>query len=252
MKIIGSDYDGTMRLQGDVDPLLVEAIQTFRKQGNAFGIVSGRSIATLKQEVSRHHLQIDFAICNNGGVILDKDFHVLNIMYMPKQIAQEIVVELKKTASNAITLNAGEHRACLRFDETKDEKADAATIEFDILLATKQIAQVVVAYQKQEKANQIAKKINDVYGEYVCAFENVGCVDIVPFGCSKANGLAFIAEHFGYAKQDMYAIGDSYNDMSMIKEYHGASFYYAPQEIQDISSYVVQDCQTFIKMIGSL
>ena len=42
MKIIASDYDGTINYQGRISNEDKEAIRKFRQAGNKFGIVTGR------------------------------------------------------------------------------------------------------------------------------------------------------------------------------------------------------------------
>lgn len=47
-----------------------------------------------------------------------------------------------------------------------------------------------------------------------------GVVEAVPVGTSKATGIAWICEHLGIQNEDVYAIGDSINDLEML-EYAG-------------------------------
>ncbi len=53
MKILASDYDGTLRTGKCVSEENVEAIRAFRAHGNAFGIVTGRSVETIRQEIEK-------------------------------------------------------------------------------------------------------------------------------------------------------------------------------------------------------
>ena len=73
MKILASDYDGTLRTEELVAEKDIEAIARFRKAGNLFGIVTGRSMESLQKEIERNGFTYDFIITNNGGVIYDGD-----------------------------------------------------------------------------------------------------------------------------------------------------------------------------------
>ena len=50
MKILASDYDGTLRTEELVAEKDIEAIARFSKAGNLFGIVTGRSMESLQKE----------------------------------------------------------------------------------------------------------------------------------------------------------------------------------------------------------
>jgi len=45
-----------------------------------------------------------------------------------------------------------------------------------------------------------------------------GFYDVNPAGCTKANGIKRLAEHFGIALSDIAAFGDDYNDIEMLRE----------------------------------
>ena len=71
MKIIGSDYDGTLT-HGGIDDVKRQAIADWRAAGNIFAIVSGRASYSLHltQEVDR--IPFDYFIAYNGGIILNE------------------------------------------------------------------------------------------------------------------------------------------------------------------------------------
>lgn len=58
MKILASDYDGTLRTEELVAEKDIEAIARFRKAGNLFGIVTGRSMESLQKEIERNGLRM--------------------------------------------------------------------------------------------------------------------------------------------------------------------------------------------------
>ena len=64
MKVLASDYDGTLRIAPYVSEEDKTAISAFRKAGNLFGIVTGRSIESLKKEIATNQFEVDFIITN--------------------------------------------------------------------------------------------------------------------------------------------------------------------------------------------
>ena len=75
MKIFASDYDGTLRLGDLVSQYDKNAIAKWQKQGNLFGLVSGRSMESMREEAVKNDLHADFYIGNNGGAVFYKDFY---------------------------------------------------------------------------------------------------------------------------------------------------------------------------------
>ena len=70
MKIIGSDFDGTLthRLGEET----YAAIHAWREAGNKFGIVSGRPVSYAAEIRANYpQMELDFFVGFNGAVILD-------------------------------------------------------------------------------------------------------------------------------------------------------------------------------------
>ncbi|MBS2904718.1 HAD hydrolase family protein, partial [Klebsiella pneumoniae] len=66
-----------------------------------------------------------------------------------------------------------------------------------------------------EKCEDVKNKILDKYGDYVEAYRNQCFIDVVPKGCSKGNGIMMILEDEKLNTDDVYTVGDSFNDVSM-------------------------------------
>ena len=71
MKILGSDYDGTLTA-GGIGETKISAIQKWRESGNKFGIITGRN-GNVRDELLQKYpdLKCDFfATCNNINVLI--------------------------------------------------------------------------------------------------------------------------------------------------------------------------------------
>lgn len=77
MKMVVSDYDGTLfnGKQSLIDN--IEAIDSFRKNCNLFVIATERSFPSIKKEINFYNIPYDYLICNNGSVIFDNNNNVL-------------------------------------------------------------------------------------------------------------------------------------------------------------------------------
>lgn len=253
MKILGSDYDGTLKVDGEVSLENIEMIKKWRAQGNLFGIVTGRSTTTIRQEIKTKGLDIDFLVCNNGGVILDKNLEIEQILLLDFDAVEKIVEHIETIESNGYVLNDGVNRSRVAKMKIEDDLHNApSTISMEEILANKKVAQIVVNFNKQEAANALAAYINENFGNKAEAFTNLNCVDIVPKGASKENGLRHIAKRENVSEDNVYSIGDSYNDICMIEAFHGATLNHAIDAIKEHSEVSVKDVAEYLSLLMSL
>lgn len=241
MKVLASDYDGTLRTGEMVDTKDVEAIHAFREQGNVFGLVTGRSMESIKKEIERNGFEFDFIIANNGGVVYDANFNKLQCLYMDFNKALDIISYIKTLDCVSFVINDGYNRYKVRVDENQiDHKyGDMAEVtnEEEVLDKGK-IAQLVISLNDQQMAHEISEYINTEFKGYVVAYPNTHCVDIVPDGVSKAEGLYVIESYMDLDHDHIYTIGDSYNDIPMLKEFHGCAVAHAQSDILNAAEHV--------------
>lgn len=253
MKVLASDYDGTLRTEEAVDVNDVHAIQKFREKGNLFGLVTGRSMESIQKEIANNKIEFDFIVGNNGGVIYDKDFNRLECVYMDFNKALDIISYIKTLDCVSYVINDGFHRFKFSVDKNQiDHKygnlKDTTEKEEEILDRGK-IAQLVISLNDQMLADEISHYINTNFKGFAVAYVNINCVDIVPVGVSKAEGLYFIEQHLGLEHDDIYAIGDSFNDIPMLEEFHGCAVAHARSEIIDSAEHVflsIEECIAYL------
>lgn len=250
MKILASDFDGTLYYEGSQLAEDIQAIKEFRAAGNRFGIVSGRSMESLKEAIMKYKIPFDFLVLNNGGIIYDENEKLIDAHYLNHEQAIKIIKHIKTlTGVGAYVINDGYYRHKFVVDQKSvDFKysglTDESASEVDILAKTR-IAQIVISLSDEHQAKKIAQNIHDMFAKDACAYVNTHCIDIVPVNISKGNALMNIVEMFGVCKQCVHVIGDSYNDLSMIQNYQGYAMKWAPKEVLDqaIRSYVsVKEC----------
>lgn len=238
MKILASDYDGTFRVHNVVTKENIEAVHAWRAAGNVFGLVSGRSMESIRKEIELHQIEVDFVIGNNGGVIYSKDFEELKSYYIPFEKAEEIIAYLRRETCISYVLNNGYYRAKVVLDETREDAKYAQvvmTLSEEDILKEKRIAQIVASVDNGEDSERIANYINAHFKGYACGYRNINCVDITPYGVSKATGLSYMVKKLHVHPKDVYAIGDSFNDIPMLETYHGIAMEQAPAQVKSYS-----------------
>lgn len=252
MKVFASDYDGTLRINGVVSKNNLDALKVWKEKGNKFGLVTGRSVESALDEVKRYGFDLDFLVCNNGGVIYDKEMHLLKLFTMDFDKAKALIDEIRQMDCNSFVLNNGVARAKENVNSSyEDYKYGHYSSEYSVerLIEEKVIAQIVISINDDALGSKIADYINTKYDGYLSAFPNVNCVDIVPYGVDKRAGLAYVCEHYGYADDDVYVCGDAFNDLPMLTAYQGASLYHAYDEVKKQVPVIVKEVADYLAML---
>ncbi len=241
MKLLASDYDGTLRYEAKVVGEDLEAVKRWQNAGNLFVVVTGRSMESFLDELKANDFHCDFIILNNGGVIYDGSGKCLQVSYFDYGKALELIEYIRTLPCASYVINDGFYRHRVVIDPSQeDHKYADMPQEKDeqALLEGGKIAQIVVSLNDDELAQRIVRYINEQFNGYIEAYANRNCVDIVPAGVSKAEGLSYVLQYVGVSEDKVYTIGDSYNDLPMIEEYQGFCVGIAPEEIREKSAHV--------------
>lgn len=237
MKLLATDYDGTLRYAQDVMPEDLDSIKSWKKAGNKFVIVTGRSKESIDAQIQKFNLPCDYLITNNGGMVFDQNGDTLLSNYLNFDVCVDILHGIKKYDSViSYVVNDGIHRHRIILQEGVEDhrypnlKPDITEAQ---LLDMSHFAQIVLSMEDTSSALEIASKINDLYYEQVVAYPNNFVVDIVPKGISKATGLDFLIEYANIQEEDVYTIGDGHNDIPLIEfGQHGSVMSCADVEVK--------------------
>ena len=89
-------------------------------------------------------------------------------------------------------------------------------------------------------------EIDKKYEDKIIAYRNDIYIDIVPLGCSKGNGIKYIAKQEFIKDDYIYTIGDSWNDVTMFNiTKNSFTFHHVEEELKEHASYLVDsvaDC----------
>ena len=230
MKALASDIDDTLVFNQQIKKQDKEAIEKYQKE-HLFGVCSGRPRCAL---FDLEKLKLDFYILSSGAMILDKGFNIIQDFSMKKEIVQQIFNEYKKKAHIILqTGNADVFYATLKEDYNPKLKVISSfkDVEHEIIYGISLVF----------KDDKITKK--EVEG-----FQNRNSIDIVRKGCSKGTGIKVIKDYYHLEK--VAGIGDSYNDLPMLKVVDTAfTFKTSPQEIQKQVHYCVNDIAEAIALL---
>lgn len=232
MKLIASDFDGTVYKGGRISEEDIAAIERWQEQGNAFGIVTGRG-SDIFARTKELGVTLDYAIVYNGAQVLDRDGTVL--YEAPFDISWEeryfAFVNQFAQAEPGVAIYA------------KHRTGDSVEI--------RGILQLALVLPSPEDASRLTELLNETFGDELISYANWSCINTVRRGVSKATGIAEYAKHFGIAREDIYAVGDAHNDLPMLDAYDGYVVNSATAEMKARIPNHVEDMAELCKVANS-
>ncbi len=237
MKLLASDFDNTLWFDDHMKEDDVKAIHEFQNQGHLFGVCSGRSLEGIVNPSKPYHLEHDFYILLSGALILNKDKEIIFEKKIPMTLVKDIYHFLNQKDMSIVHND-------IMYKIYKTKKHDYHGVYLESLddLKVEDVSAFSFHYEKDEikKATLDTQKIIEHYGDVIEAYQNNQHVDLAAKGCSKGNGMKIIQEYFQLSMDDIYGIGDSWNDLPMLNAIeNGYTFTYAPTDVQKIAKKVV-------------
>ena len=241
MKLIGSDYDGTLN-HGGIDEEKLEAIRRWRQAGNIFGVVSGRGPDFLTELTEKLGDNFDFYASCNGGVAVDAKGAPLFDYRCEDVDARAFVADLLAWGAPLAYVNVDD--ACFMVgNAATTERVDYMVEEMPDLPYFQKMA---VFLPGPDEAGALAAKVRAKYGDRVNPLQNWWCVDIAPYGVDKATGLRRLAIHFGVAEENIIAVGVNLNDAAMVGAFRSYAMAQGSEELKAIATFVTESVTDLI------
>lgn len=243
-KLIASDFDGTIG-RGEQLKRDVEAIKAFRAAGNLFGLISGRNISGLRLMRERTGVPVDFLLSDSGGTCYTGG-KLLFCVQAKKEVLLPLCAFLMSRDSRLVAVNRADGSDMLYYrhsdgrEEYRPKRAEWQERPF---------SQVSGLFENYEECRKRAKELEAIFPG-LTALPNDDCLDIVPKGCNKAAGVARIAAHFGVEIQNIFTVGDNYNDLAMLDAYNSFVVVGGPEEVRQHARMAV--VESVAEMIGQL
>ena len=230
MKIIASDYDGTLRRHHGIDQKDRDAVKKWRENGNLFGIVTGRDQPWINNFINEDKLEVDFLIIYNGTDIYEFDGGQAALFkrFLGKsdRLYDMLPLILRKDGDYANFITPEREYYVTYNDSLVDlDKhwgyVKNTWVKNEALKNVREFIQIYTLYKTDTEALEVARNLNDGFSGDVSALVNGSWLNAAPSGVTKASGVREYAKLKSVCKENIFTIGDSYNDLDMIKEFNG-------------------------------
>ncbi len=239
MKIIGSDYDGTLNHNG-IDDKKINAIDTWRKAGNIFAIISGRGVVELRELYDENNLICDYLIADNGAVIMKPDGTVVCDTRCDGSLAKPLLQLLFE-----LDCPFGDVHTAFPCRVVK-EKEDGCYTSRDVP-EIPYFTQISTMLDTFEEAEKVTKCIKEKFTHELNPLQNGRCIDIVRHDMNKAKGLYLLMDITGAEYEDVIAVGDNINDEDMLREFRSYAMENGVPYIKEIANDITKGITELIE-----
>ncbi|EFG56093.1 hypothetical protein C5L18_000988 [Lactobacillus amylolyticus] len=204
-----------------------EAIKKALSLGVKFVPATGRgyvAIANILRELNLYNKADEYVISFNGGCISEnKDNQILKFTGIPFKKAEELF-NIGKNFDVCIHVYTKEkvylyHASDDEFDYMKVrhpvEKIDDQT-DLSFLKGEK-IAKMIYGNQNMNYLHEVADKIKNETADLDVSYSSNRFLELNHAGINKGTGLIWLADKLGIKPEETMALGDNWNDLSMIQ-----------------------------------
>lgn len=253
--LLAADIDGTLIENGYINPINLEKIEFFTSEGGCFSLSTGRTMAAVSDAVSKIK-NLSPSVVANGCMIYD--FKNSDILY-EKLIDNSDYHIIKKILDLNCKIGIEVHsRGTVFFlNHTREldlhkeyEKFDTVSIDFDTVCKYPW-NKALFSFDSNHSREKLYKLLENE--TYSCRFVDTSAlikgelqnyVEQIPSGVSKFSALKKLCDILNIKKGSLFAIGDYYNDLEMIKNADiSAVPFTSPEDIKEHATYITRSCK---------
>lgn len=230
-KIVASDLDGTLLdSNGELSKENLAAISLLKQCGVLFVPASGRSLAEMPEEL-REHPDVRYIIHSSGAVVYDKLTEERISFCFSSELAEKIMSLLFSVDCHLTVRHRGQMFASIdKMNEESFKNYKVWEAHADLLrrvgkpisdfkerfLSSEDIEMISVFIgdnDKHLKLKALLSEFSDVNVATACPFN----IELTYAKAGKGNALSALAEKLNIPVSETVAVGDSENDLPMIK-----------------------------------
>lgn len=203
-KFLISDYDGTFHTDDESIQNNIKKVREFRKNGNIFAIATGRSFYDFTKLLDKFNIEYDYLIINHGATLLDKNHNIIN-NYSIDNIAKENI-------RNELNLIDNDNIFVCKCLESR-----TSILENDI-------TKIHIKCKNKEEQIHFNDILNGKYENYVKSYLITGLsnsIEVISCNTNKFTAIQEISKIENISKENIYTVGDSFNDLEMLKAFNG-------------------------------
>ena len=267
MKLVVTDLDGTLlNSKHEISVENIEALKYAQQQGIEVAIATGRTygnaLALCKKVGLKTHI-----ISNNGSFVYTKNGKLLEKtgidmqyvkdglcwlqdhhysysictdknFFMPDNISSLLIRDFENAKEVDAVWNDDNVRQMIKSKIMKLDGLQLMKNVADVLKQDVTIGHISVTTFDKDKISAGTDYFSAYKDLSVVASESI-IFDVMHSSVSKGNGLQYLVDHLGISFQDVMAIGDNYNDISMLERVgYSVAIGNAEQDVKKVCKHI--------------
>ena len=248
--VLFSDIDGTLCTYDKTIPKNnLKAINRFKSLGGRFSICTGRSALSLRKAVDVTILNFPAIIFNGGGIYdYSKDEYIKDSGFTV-DVAPFVKEIFERYPDVGLEVNVDNVLYCVKYSERSSRHILTENDSFKLYdmdsLPKGQYKKVLFTGSVEDidrlSADFLSRNSDD--NDYYFLRSEPSLFELLPAGAKKGIAIKEISEMYGIPTENICAIGDYYNDATMLEAAGCAcAVGGAPSEITDMAEYVSCKC----------
>jgi hypothetical protein len=217
-KIIASDYDCTLKHGDEISRRDKDAIKAWRGAGNLFGIATGRSRDFL-ETIAEDGVETDFLIVYNGAEVYGPGGELIKRFTGKTDKLYDMASLVLRGGSEWAEVVASSKNYFVTYNDKPAARDNWAKTE--ILKSIDEFVQIYALYGSEEESLETARLLAENFGGCVSPMVNGCWLNAAPVGITKSSGIWEYAGLRAVDKEHIFTIGDTYNDLDMIRTFNG-------------------------------
>lgn len=229
-RLIAVDLDGTLlRSDRTLSPATIDAVAAAAARGLEVVIASGRTLSETRHLLAQLP-QIRYLVGNTGAFVLDTQTDTyLHFSPVPLSLVQAAWQRLKDqdmlfevNCGGEIYIPTHRLKEVPRFEEACGNHTLHETRrgidDYDTWLNQLQepVTKLHLYFPTSEIRDAAQARLSDLEGVDLCTSDPVD-LDVTAQGVHKGTGVERLAEHLGLRREQVMTIGDSGNDLGMLR-----------------------------------
>lgn len=219
IKAVFFDIDGTLRdfQTGIIPESARRAVEEAQGEGILCFAATGRHLLEIEEESLLEGLSLDGLVTLNGQYCLDREGRLLCHNPIPVSQVQRMLELIEERPFPCLFMEA--RAMYINFVNSQVIKAQegigtAVPPVEDLRRGLERPVYQMIPYAGPEECDRILQELPGCRG---LRWHDGLAIDIVPADGSKESGIARVLSAYGLTREECAAVGDGYNDLSMIQ-----------------------------------
>jgi len=249
-KLVVADMDGTfLNSKHEISNENLKVVQELKKRGILFSIATGRLDTMIKAYLRQIENNTPVICCNgallrnaikgefyHSHIIKRDDFLKIVDLCKKNELIFDVFCEYTVYSESI----KGRARYYLKYNESlcEEEKVSIKIVDNIYTDLNEKVFKILIENDNPELLGQIEEELNKISG--IGAYKSTSnLLDIMAEGVTKGNALKDLATILKIKREEIIAIGDNHNDISML-EYAGYAIAMgnAEQAVKDVADLV--------------